>query len=164
MIKENIQDALNKQIMREMYSSNLYLAMSSWYAVKNLNGFAHWMRHQAEEEMEHAMKLFDYLLQRGGTPVVSAISEPKQEWASATEAFEDAYQHEQLVTGWINELMDLAISEKDHATSSMLKWFIDEQVEEEATVSEILEKIKLTNESPNGLFLIDRELKMRARG
>jgi len=161
MIKKVIEDAINQQIVREMYSSNLYLAMSAYFASINLNGFSNWMHVQAEEEMMHALKFFDYLIDRGGKVKIGQIAAPPSEWESPLAAFEDALRHEQLVTGWINDLADLAFNEKDHATSSMLQWFIDEQVEEEATTSEIVERLKLIGDSKGALFFLDNELKQR---
>lgn len=161
MLKKVIEDAINQQIVREMYSSNLYLAMSAYFASINLKGFANWMHVQAEEEMMHALKFFDYVIDRGGKVKIGQIAAPPSEWESPLAAFEDALRHEQLVTGWINELADLAFSEKDHATSSMLQWFIDEQVEEEATTSEIVERLKLIGDSKGALFFLDNELKAR---
>ncbi|HOK14706.1 MAG TPA: ferritin [Candidatus Kapabacteria bacterium] len=161
MIKKVIEDAINQQIVREMYSSNLYLAMSAYFASINLNGFSNWMHVQAEEEMMHALKFFDYLIDRGGKVKIGQIAAPPSEWESPLAAFEDALRHEQLVTGWINELADLAFNEKDHATSSMLQWFIDEQVEEEATTGEIVERLKLIGDSKGALFFLDNELKQR---
>jgi ferritin len=161
MLKKVIEDAINQQIVREMYSSNLYLAMSAYFASINLKGFANWMHIQAEEEMLHALKFFDYVIDRGGKVKIGQIGAPPSEWESPLAVFEDALRHEQLVTGWINELADLAFAEKDHATSSMLQWFIDEQVEEEATTSEIVERLKLIGDSKGALFFLDNELKSR---
>lgn len=161
MIKQEMQDAINKQIVREIYSSNLYLSMSAYFAAKSLHGFANWMRIQAEEEMTHALKFFDYLLDRGGKPVVGEISAPPTEWSSALDAFENAYHHEQLVTGWINELADLSQDIRDHASFSEMQWFITEQIEEEATSSEIVDRLKLVGNDSSGLFYMDNELKAR---
>lgn len=158
MIDNKMLDALNKQIVKEIYSSNAYLSMSGYFASTNLNGMARWMHQQAEEEMQHALKLFDYVLDRGGTPVIGAIEAPKSKWDSPLEVFEDALKHEEFITASINELVDLAISIKDHATNSMLQWFVDEQVEEEATTSQIVDKLKLINNAPGGLFMLDNEL------
>ncbi len=163
MIKKSMQDAINEQIVREMYSSNLYLAMSAYFAKINLNGFANWMRIQAEEEMLHALKFFDYVIDRGGEVSIGQIASPKHDWNSPVEAFEDALKHEQLVTEWINGLAELAMQEKDFASSSMLNWFIDEQVEEEATTGEIVDRLKLVGDSKSGLFMIDSELKQRKK-
>lgn len=161
MINEKVEKAINEQIKREMYSSNLYLAMSAYYGTINLPGFANWMRIQAQEESYHAMKLFDYLIDRGGKPKISAIDEPQAEWDSATDAFEAAYKHEQYISDNINKLMDIAVKESDHATQILLQWFVTEQVEEEANVLEILDKMKMVEDFKGGLFLIDNELKQR---
>jgi ferritin len=154
-------DAINRQIQKEMYSSNLYLSMSAYYASKNLSGFAKWMELQAAEEMTHAMKFFHFLLQRGGKPEISAISAPQIDWNSPLNAFEDAYHHETLVTGWIYELVAIARAENDFATDNFLQWFVTEQVEEEANAIEIVEKLKLINGNPQGLFMMDAELGKR---
>ena len=161
MIKKTVQDAINQQIVREMYSSNLYLSMAAYYASQNLNGFAKWMHIQAQEEMTHALKFFDYLLARGGSPVIGAIAAPQTQWDSPLQAFENAYEHEQLVTSWIYELVDLAIAEKDHATNALLQWFVSEQVEEEANTSMIVDKLKLIGNNSQGLFMMDNELGAR---
>jgi ferritin len=160
-MKQVILEAINKQITREMYSSNLYLSMSAYYASKNLSGFAKWMELQAKEEMLHAMKFFQYIIQRGGKPVIGAIAEPKSDWNSPLNAFEDAYHHETLVTGWIYELVALAKSENDFATENLLQWFVTEQVEEEATASEIVEKLRMAGDSPQVIFMMDSLLGQR---
>lgn len=156
-----VLDAINKQIQREMYSSNLYLSMSAYFASKNLSGFAKWMELQAREEMMHAMKFFHFVLQRGGKPEITAIAAPKTEWESPLNVFEDAYHHETLVTGWIYELVEIAKAEKDFATDNLLQWFVTEQVEEEATSSEIVEKLRMIGSDTNGLFLMDNTLGSR---
>ncbi len=161
MIREVMQNAINEQITKEIYSSNLYLAMAGYYHSINLNGFANWMRIQAQEEMEHALKFFDYLLDRGGKAVIGQIPAPPAEWIGPLEAFEKAYEHEQYVTDSINKLADLSIKEGDHATNVLLQWFINEQVEEEATASEIVERLKMVGEDKGGLFMMDNELKGR---
>ncbi|MFP4369416.1 MAG: ferritin [Candidatus Kapaibacterium sp.] len=161
MIKEIIQEAINRQIVREMYSSNLYLAMAAYYASINLNGFANWMHVQAEEETQHALKFYDYLIDRGGQVKIGRIEAPPSQWDSPLHAFQNALEHEQKVTQWIYELADLAIDERDHATSSLLQWFIDEQVEEEATTGEMVDRLKLAGDSKGGLFMLDNELKQR---
>jgi ferritin len=152
---------LNSQITKEIYSSNLYLAMSAYFAAQNFNGFAHWLRLQSQEELAHGLKIFDYMILRGTQPIVSQINAPPSTWATVLEAFEMVYSHEQLVTASINELLELAISKRDRATENMLRWFVDEQVEEEATASELLERLRLINNNPQGLFMMDRELKFR---
>ena len=161
MIKEKIQDALNKQINAELYSSYLYLSMSAYFESINLKGFASWMRVQTQEELVHAMKFYDYLIERGGKVVLSSIESPPTEWSSPLAIFENAYQHEQKVTGLINDLVDLAIAEKDHATNIILQWFVSEQVEEEASADEVVQKIKLMGDARGGIFMLDRELAQR---
>lgn len=161
MIKESLQKAINQQIIREMYSSNLYLSMAAYYATINLNGFANWMRIQAEEELFHALKFFDFVLDRGGHVELDAIAAPQVKWNNAVTPFEDAFTHEQKVTAWINELMELAHQEKDYATISFLNWFVDEQVEEEKNTSEILDRLHLSGDSKASLFMLDNELKTR---
>jgi len=161
MIKEKIQDALNEQINAELYSSYLYLSMSAYFESINLKGCANWMRVQTQEELVHAMKFYDYLIERGGKVVLSSIESPPTEWPSPLAIFENAYQHEQKVTGLINELVDLAIAEKDHATNNFLQWFVSEQVEEEASADEVVQKIKLMGDARGGIFMLDRELAQR---
>ncbi len=161
MIKKVMQDAINKQIAKEMFSSNLYLSIAAYFHSINLNGFAHWMRLQAQEEMTHALKFFDYLLDRGGNVQIGSMDAPASKWKSPLDGFEASYNHEQSITQSINELADLAAKEGDHATTILLQWFITEQVEEEATVSEIVDRIKLAGDSAGGLFFLDNELKQR---
>ncbi|MEJ5285898.1 MAG: Ferritin-like protein 2 [Candidatus Kapaibacterium sp.] len=161
MLKETIQNALNAQLSREMYSSNLYLAMSGYFQSINLKGFAHWMRLQAQEETTHAMKFFDYMLDRGGLVSIGSIDAPPSKWDSPLAAMEDALKHEQFITQNINALADLAIKEGDHATQIFLQWFVTEQVEEESNVSEIVDKLKLIGDWKGGLLFIDNELAQR---
>lgn len=161
MINKSLQNAINEQIVREMYSSNLYLSMAAYYSSINLNGFANWMRVQAEEELFHALKFFDYVLNRGGHVELGAIAAPQIKWENAIKPFEDALEHERKVTGWINDLMSLAHTEKDYAAISFLNWFVDEQVEEEKNTSEIIDRLHLSGDSKASLFLIDNELKTR---
>lgn len=161
MIKENIQAALNNQLNAELYSSYEYLSISSYFDSVSLTGFAHWLRIQSQEEYAHALKIFDYLLQVDGKVNLASIEAPKVGWKNTQEVFEHIYKHEQNVTESINELVDLAINEKDHATNNFLQWFVSEQVEEEATALKILEKIKLIGDSKDGLFLMDNEMSQR---
>lgn len=156
-----MQDAINQQIAKEMFSSNLYLSIAAYFHSINLNGFAHWMRLQAQEEMTHALKFFDYLLDRGGSVQIGSMDAPASKWDSPLDGFEASYNHEQSITESINKLADLAAREGDHATTILLQWFITEQVEEEATVSEIVDRIKLAGDSAGGLFFLDNELKQR---
>ncbi len=161
MIAKSVEEALNKQVNSEFYSAYLYLAMSSYFENENLKGFAHWMRVQSKEEQAHAMKIFDYIIQRGGKVSLAAIDAPKAKWSSAGKIFEDAYAHEQKVTGMINALVELSAREKDYATFEMLNWFVREQVEEEKQVSEVLAQIKMVGDSPGHLIYIDRHVGKR---
>jgi ferritin len=161
MIKKTIADAINEQIAKEMFSANLYLSMSAYFQSVNLAGFANWMRIQVQEETFHSMKFFDYLMARGGSPKIAALAAPEFKWKSPLEAFQAAYKHEQSITASINKLTDLAIKESDHATNILLQWFITEQVEEEETVNEIVEKIKLIGDFTAGIIMLDNELKTR---
>ncbi|CAB3287463.1 putative bacterial non-heme ferritin-like protein [Methanocaldococcus lauensis] len=161
MIKENILNALNKQINKEFYSAYLYLSMSAYAESLGLKGFAQWFKVQSQEELDHAMKIYSYVIERGGRVKLYAIEKPKNDWMSIIEVFEDGYKHEQLMTESINNLMDLAVSEKDYATVNFLQWFVNEQVEEEASFSEILDKLKLIGDDKRGLFMLDKDLGQR---
>ncbi len=161
MITKPMETALNRQVNRELYSAYLYLSMSSYFETAGLKGFAKWMRLQAKEEQMHAMKIFDYIIARGGKITPDDIEAPKGKWASAGKVFEDTYAHEQKVTGMIHGLVDLAIQEKDHATFEMLQWFVREQVEEEENASEILNQIRVVGDVPGHLFWLDHELGKR---
>lgn len=161
MISNKMQKAINEQINAEYYSSYLYLAMAAYFENINLKGFANWMRVQAQEEMTHAIKFYNYQIDRRGKVELGAIEKPPVAWKSPLDVFEATLEHEEKVTARINNLADLAISEKDHAMGSFLKWFIDEQVEEEASADEIIQKLKLANNSADSLFMIDKELAAR---
>ena len=161
MLNKKIQDAINEQINKELYSAYLYLAMAAYFDANNLPGFAHWMRAQYSEETQHALKFYHYVTERGGRVFVKAIDEPPAEFGSPLKAFEQTLEHEQFVTGLINKLYELALAEKDYATQSLLKWYIDEQVEEEANASYIVETLKLVGEKGNGLIMLDRQLAQR---
>jgi len=161
MIKKNIQKALNKQINAELYSAYLYLSMSAYFQSINLAGFANWMRVQALEEMTHADKFYNFIVERGGRVELEAIEGPPKEWSSHLAVFENAYKHEQKVTSMINDLVELAIKEKDHASNIFLQWFVTEQVEEEASADEVVQKLKLVGDKGSGLFMIDGELSQR---
>lgn len=162
MISKKVEEALNKQLNAELYSSYYYLAMSAYFESLDLNGFATWFRLQSNEEYGHAMKLFDYIHQIGGTVKLSEIAAPKTDWKDYVDVFKDTFEHEQSVTKMINELVDLAMEEKDHATTNFMQWFISEQVEEEATSAQILKKIEMVGDSKAGLFMMDREMGSRA--
>lgn len=158
MISKKIQEALNNQLNAEFYSSYFYLSMSAYFESKDLQGFAQWFRLQADEEYAHAMKIFDYVYQIGGEVKLMKIDGPKTDWDSFLEVFQDTFEHEQNVTNSINALLDLSISEKDHATVNFLQWFVSEQVEEEATAQQNVKKMEMIGDSKSGLFMLDREL------
>jgi len=161
MIDQKMEDALNEQINWELYSSYLYLSMSAYFESVNLKGFSNWMRVQSMEELTHFKRFYDYLLNRGGRVKMKEIPAPPVEWKSPVNVFEEVLKHETEVSRRINTLIDLASELKDHATVSFLKWFVDEQVEEEASTHDIIESLKLTSDNPSGLFMIDRELNQR---
>jgi len=161
MLSKKMQEALNEQINAELYSAYLYLSMSAYFKSINLPGSANWMRVQTQEEMVHAMKIYDYVIERGGRVALEAVSKPVVEWKSPLAAFQAAYKHEQHVTGLINDLVNLAVKEKDHAVNAFLQWFVNEQVEEEASADEVVQKLKQVEKVPAGVFMIDRELGQR---
>jgi ferritin len=161
MLNPKIQDALNDQINAEIFSSYLYLSMSAYCESRNLKGMANWMRVQAQEEITHAMKFYGFVNDRGGRVVLTAIDGPETDWDSPLELFKDVYDHECKVSGLINDLVDLSIAEKDHATNALLQWFVAEQTEEEATAQETVDKLTLVGDSGTGLFMLDAELGQR---
>jgi ferritin len=156
-----LENAINEQMNFEIYSSYLYMAISSYFKNENLNGFANWMAIQAQEELTHTMKFYNYLHEREGKVIFEAIAKPPVSWESPLKAFEAAYEHEKIVTSRISDLMDLAIQVKDHATHTALQWYITEQVEEEASVLNIIRQLRLIKNAPNGMFMLDRELAQR---
>lgn len=160
-MEKEMVDELNGQINAELFSEYIYLAMAAYLENENLPGFAHWMKKQAEEEREHAMKFFDYVVERGERVELKAINEPPKEWSGALDVFEKAFAHEKMITSRINKLMDIAKEKKDHATESMLKWFVDEQVEEEASASEVVEKLKMIGDSKGSLLMLDKGMGKR---
>ncbi len=161
MIGKKMVDALNEQVNAEMYSAYLYLSMESYFKSLNLNGFANWMRVQTQEEMMHAMKIYDFINERDGRVTLKPIEGPPTNWESPLAVFEAVYAHEQKVTGLINKLVDLAIEEKDHATNTFLQWFVNEQVEEESSADEKVQQLKMMEKAPGGMFMLDRELGQR---
>ncbi len=161
MLKDAIKNALNEQVNAELYSSYLYLSMCSYFKKINLEGFATWMEVQALEEMTHAMKFFNFISERGEQVKLTKIDGPETSWASPLAAFEAVYAHEVKVTGLINNLVDIAIEHKDHATANLLQWFIAEQVEEETSADAVVQKLKLVGNDGGGLLLIDQELGRR---
>ena len=161
MLTEKMQTALNGQLNAELYSSYLYLSMNAYFKSVNLDGFANWMYYQAQEELEHSMKFYDFVIQRGGKVQLTQIEAPPTEWDSPMAIFEATLEHEQKVTGLINDLVEVALEERDHATQIFLQWFVTEQVEEEDSVGNVLEQLKLLGDAKGGLFMMDRELAKR---
>jgi ferritin len=161
MISKTMEQALNKQVNREFYSAYLYLAMSSYFETTNMKGFAKWMRIQAKEEQIHALKIYDYIIARGGKVSLLDIEAPKAKWSSAGKVFEEVLAHEQKVTAMIHGLVDLAIKEKDHASFEMLQWFVKEQVEEEEHSGAILAQVQCVGDIPGHLFFFDHQLGKR---
>jgi Ferritin-like protein len=161
MISENMIDALNEQINKEIYSAYLYMSMSAHSTYAGLNGFANWFMVQYQEEMTHAMKIYTYINDQGEKVKLAAIAQPPIDFDSSLDMFEKTLEHEEFVTKSINELVDLAIKENDHATNIFLQWFVTEQVEEESNDNEIIAKLKLVGGEGNGLFMLDKELAQR---
>ena len=161
MLSEKMVEALNKQVNREIYSAYLYLSMSAYSTFKGLKGFANWFMVQYQEEMTHAMKIYDYINDQSGQVELMTVAQPPTEFGSPLEMFEKTLEHEKFVTECINDLVNLAIKEKDHASNIFLQWFVTEQIEEEANDNEIISKLKLVGKEGNGLFMIDKELATR---
>ena len=161
MISAKMQKALNTHLNEEFYSSYLYLSMAAYFEAKNLKGFANWMRIQANEEQMHGMKFFNFILQKGGKVSLAQINSPKLEWKSISEVFADTLKHEQKISSLINKLVETALLEKDYATHTFLQWFVTEQVEEEANVEEIIQKIEMIGDNKSGLYMLDNELGAR---
>ena len=158
MLNKKIQDAINDQIGYEFFSAYLYLAMSAHFATLNLKGFASWMRTKFSEEQVHALKFCDYVNARGGQVVLPALAQPKNGWKTNLAVFEEALAHEQGVTTRIHKLYELALAEKDYPTQALLQWFITEQVEEEATVTEIIEQLKMIDARGTAVLVLDHRL------
>ncbi len=158
MLSDAMSDGLNKQINMEMQAYYTYLSMSAYFEDKALKGFASWMFHHSEEEMMHAMKIYDFIHSRRGRVKLSALTEPPYDWSTPVEAVQSALEHEQKVTKSIHQLVKLAREEGDYATDSFLQWFVDEQVEEEEVVDDLLQKLMLIGDFSPGLYLLDREL------
>lgn len=161
MLNAKLQDAFNRQINAELFSSYLYLSMAAYFEANDLKGMAHWMRLQATEEYQHAMRFFDFVNDRSGRVALTQIEAPKTDWKSPLEAFEDAYKHELKITGLVNDLMNLVAVEKDGAGHDFLEWFCREQVEEEAAAQLIVAQLKRVGDDGVGLYLIDQELGRR---
>lgn len=161
-LSKNMQNAINAQIAAEFYAAHLYLSMAAYFEHENLPGFAHWMRLQNQEELGHAMRLFDFLTEVGGRVVLESIGEPPSKFQGALEVMKQALAHEQKVTKSINTMYELAVKEKQYPSQLMLQWFINEQVEEERTAEEIVARLELAGDSIPALLLIDKELGARA--
>ena len=164
MLSTKVQKALNDQINAEFGAAYLYLSMSAHFQSLNLTGFATWMAAQAQEEVGHAMKIYGFINEREGKIQLRQIGAPAATWKSPLAAFKAAYAHEQKVTGMIYDIVDLSLAERDHATNSFMQWFVNEQVEEEATASDIVSKLELVGSDNNGLFMLDRDLGQRVPG
>ena len=164
MQNSSVQDAMNEQIKLELTSAYAYLAMSACFEEQNLPGFAKWMRLQAQEELEHAMKFFDFIHNRGGHVALQAIDQPRAQYESALAAFETAFHHEQRVSEAINTIYALAVRENDFASQSFLNWFVDEQVEEEKNAASAIEQLRMAGDNPAALLMLDREFGQREGG
>jgi ferritin len=162
MSSKKMMDSLNNHLNEELYSSYLYLSMSAYFENKNLKGFANWFKIQSQEEYGHGMKFYSFIQQVGGKVALKAIKAPKTNWKSFMEVFAETLAHEKHITGLINKLVGQAMQEKDYATNNFLQWFVNEQVEEEATVEEIINKLEMIGDAKSGLFMMDRELGARA--
>ena len=161
MLSEKLEKSLNDQITFEFYSSYTYLAMAAFCEASDLSGFANFFRVQAKEELDHAMKFYDYVFQKGGRVILGEIEEPQKEYESMIDVFETGLEHERIVTSRIYDITDIATEEREHATISFLKWFIDEQVEEEDNFSSLLKKVKRCVNNPAALYMLDDELANR---
>ncbi len=161
MLNKEMEKALNDQVRWELYSAYLYLSMAAYFERLGLPGAANWMRCQEQEERFHALRFFDFLNERGGRVELQTIEAPKGDWENPLNVFEETLEHEQFVTKRLNDLMDLAMNERDHATIGFLHWFITEQVEEEASVSDVIAKLKLVEKTSGGLFMLDKDLGTR---
>ena len=161
MLNKRLETELNKQFNAEMYSAFLYLSMSAHLESKNLSGFANWMKIQYEEEQFHALKIYQYVLDRGGNMELEAIAKPETEWKGIIDIFEEVLKHEESITASINNIINIAYEEKDHASVAELQWFVTEQIEEESNVNDILVQLKMIEGKGAGLFMLDREMKQR---
>ncbi|MBN2127106.1 MAG: ferritin [Candidatus Diapherotrites archaeon] len=160
-ISKEIETAFNKQIQEELFSSYLYFSMQAFFDSVNLTGLAHWMQKQAQEEFKHAMKFYNHINERAGRVEIPELKKPQKEWNSALEAFKDAYKHEKYITEKIHELVALSRKEKDYSAEVFLHWFVEEQIEEEDSARNIMEKLELIKDNPNALFMLDAQLAKR---
>ncbi len=161
MISKTMQDAINEQMKNELFSSYLYLSMAAYFADEGWDGMAAWMHKQADEEKEHGMKFFNYLVEREGRVELKAIDKPKHSWESPLDAFREALEHEKFITAKIHELYEKATEEKDSATRIFLEWYVDEQVEEEASVSKIVQMLERIDGHMSGMYMLDSQLAKR---
>jgi ferritin len=162
MIGKKLNDAMNEQIKNELESYYIYLSMAAWLHSKALDGMGHWMRVQAHEEMLHAMKFFNHLIDRGGKVALKDLKQLKVQWKSPLEVFQDALEHEKFISKKINDLMSIARKEKEYASEPLLAWFTDEQIEEESNANKITEQLEMVEADKSGLLMLDRELAARA--
>ncbi len=161
MINERVVTAINEQIKNEIESAYLYLSMAAYFHDKSLDGMAHWMRCQTHEEFAHAMKFYNFIIDRGAEIKLKDVAQLKTKWSSPLDAWKEAFNHEQKITGNINDLIAIAREEKDYASEPLLAWFSEEQVEEEANTSKVVEQLEIIENDKTGLLLIDRELGSR---
>lgn len=161
MLPEKLEKALNEQLNLELYSAYLYMGIAAYFEQESLKGFAEWNKMQTQEELFHAQKFYNYILDRGGNLELNAIDKPKSGWTSSYEAFKAAAEHEGLVTKSINNLAAIARESADYATESFLQWFINEQVEEEANVNEIVGQLKQMQDAPGAVYMLNKELGQR---
>lgn len=161
MLSKEIKEALNEQINSELHSAYLYLSIEAYFESMNLPGFANWMGVQTQEELMHAIKICDFINERDCRVILKSIAKPLAEWELPLAVFEAAYKHEQSVTGCINNLVNLTVEEKDHATNTFLQWFVNEQVGEEKSTDDIVEKLKLITDAPGGMYMLDNEMGQR---
>lgn len=162
MIDKSLKEALNEQIKLELESYYIYLSMAAYFHFINLDGMAHWMRCQAHEETEHAMKFYDHIIDRGEKVALSDLKQSKTEWKSPLEVWQDSLEHEKFITDKIKNLMKISRDVNDYSSEPLLNWFIEEQIEEEANAGKYLEKMKLIGDNKQGYLLLDRELQVRS--
>ena len=162
MLSKKMEKALNEQLNAELASAYIYLSLAAYFESENLEGFSGWMQVQAQEEVGHAMKIYGYIHSRGGRVLLAAIDAPQETWKSPTAGFEAALEHEKMITKRINDLVNLANDESDNASHQFLMWFVAEQVEEEESVSRVVDRLKMIGGAPGGMFMMDRELARRA--
>ena len=163
MISKSIQNAINEQINKELYSSYLYLSMAAYFENKNLPGFARWMYVQADEERGHGMKLFEHLLERGGKVELKPIAGPETSWNTSLDVFKQVQEHEASVTASINTLYELALKEKDYPFQVVLQWFITEQVEEEKNAADVIQQLELIDAHGTAVLMLDHQLGKRGK-